>query len=395
MGTMRAAITIATRIIRQRIRDRSAIVFAIVTPIGLALAFSALIPNEFSSFRTQFIVVDLDRGPTSRVLIDEVLGGLVRADVVDLESMADEHAAADAVRDGRAGAAIVIPDGFSETVQAGSPAQIRVLGGEFAVSLEVARSAVSRFADSLGTVQLMLATNARLGGELDPVTGEAARAATHDPAPITVVDSSIAVQQANLATFYGAAMAIMFVFFATQYGALAILADRQVGTMSRLLAAPISPASILLGAALASFVLGLVSMSVLVVATTVLQQADWGPPILVAVLILAAVCAAMGISLLVGSIAHTPQQAGGLNAIVALSLSAIGGVFIPVSQAPEALAQLSQVTPHYWFLRGIDTLAAASSGLADIVPSAGILLAMGVATGAVGLARARRSLVPR
>ena len=47
-------------------------------------------------------------------------------------------------------------------------------------------------------------------------------------------------RQASLATFYGAAMAIMFVFFATQYGALALLADRQVGTMSRFLAAPIS-----------------------------------------------------------------------------------------------------------------------------------------------------------
>lgn len=395
IGTMRAAFTIAARIIRQRIRDRSAIVFSIVTPIGLALAFSVLVPNEFSSFRTHFVVVDHDAGPASRVLVDEVLGALVKADVVDLEMLADETAAADAVREGRAGAAIVIPDGFSESVQAGSPAQIRILGGEFAVSLEVARSAVSRFADNLGAVQLMLATDSGLGGAIDPGAVAAAQAAIHLPAPITVVDSNVASRQASLATFYGAAMAIMFVFFATQYGALAILADRQVGTMSRLLAAPISPLAILLGAALASFVLGLVSMSVLVVATTVLQGAAWGPPAFVALLIVAAVCAAMGISLLVGSIARTPQQAGGLNAIVALSLSAIGGVFVPVSQAPETLAQLSQITPHYWFLRGIDTLAASTAGFVDIVPSLGILLAMGVVTGALGLARARQALVPR
>ena len=393
-GTMRAALTIAARIIRQRIRDRSAIVFSIVTPIGLALAFSVLVPNEFSSFRTHFVVVDQDQGPASQVLVNEVLGALVKADVVDLESMTDEDAAASAVREGRAGAAIVIPDGFSESVQAGSPAQVRILGGEFAVSLEVARSAVSRFADSVGAVQLMLATNARLGGGIDPATVAAAQTAIHEPAPITVVDSSVTSRQSSLATFYGAAMAIMFVFFATQYGALAILSDRQVGTMSRLLAAPISPAAILLGAAFASFVLGVISMSVLGVVTTLVQGAAWGPPALVAVLIVAAVCAAMGISMLAGSIARTPQQAGGLNAIVALSLSALGGVFIPISQAPETLAQLSQITPHFWFMRGIDTLAASTSGLADIVPSLGILLAMGAATGAVGLARARQALVP-
>ena len=80
--------------------------------------------------------------------------------------------------------------------------------------------------------------------------------------------------------------------------------------------------------------LGLVSMTVLVVATTVLIHASWGPPPLVALLIVSAVVAAMGISMVVASVARTPQQAGGLNAIVALSLAAIGGVFIPLSQAP-------------------------------------------------------------
>jgi ABC-2 type transport system permease protein len=103
----------------------------------------------------------------------------------------------------------------------------------------------------------------------------------------------------------------------------------------------------------------------------------------------------MGISTLVSSVARTPQQAGGLNAIVALSLSAIGGVFIPVSQAPAGLAVAAQVTPHYWFLRGVDTLAADTATLADLAPSIGILLVMAVVTGAIGLARARAALTAR
>jgi ABC-2 type transport system permease protein len=190
-------------------------------------------------------------------------------------------------------------------------------------------------------------------------------------------------------------MAIMFVFFATQYGALALVSDRQVGTMNRFLAAPISAWSILAGASIAGFVLGLVAMAVLAVATTLLQGADWGPPALVIPLIVAAVLAATGISTLVSSIARTPQQAGGLNAIVALSLAAIGGIFIPVSQAPAGLATAAQVTPHYWFLRGIDTLASDAATLADLGPSLGILLAIGVITGAVGLLRARTALTAR
>jgi hypothetical protein len=59
------------------------------------------------------------------------------------------------------------------------------------------------------------------------------------------------------------------------------------------------------------------------------------------------------------------------------------------------MVRLSQITPHAWFLRGIDTLSGGSPGVADIAPSLGVLLAMGLVTGAIGLARARATLVPR
>jgi len=392
---MRAAIVIAGRILRQRLRDRSAIVFAILTPLGLALAFSVLIPNEFSSFHTRFVVVNRDGGHVAGILVTDVLGSLKAADVADIDILASETAATDEVRDGSAAAAIVIPEGFTAAVEAGRPAEVRIVGGEFAVSVEIARSAVSRFASSVGSIQLMVATTVAGGGAPDAETVTAAQVAAAEPGPIAITDTALEQRQANLATFYGAAMAIMFVFFATQYGALALLADRQVGTMSRLLAAPISPAAILGGASFAGFVLGLVAMTVMIVATTLLQGANWGPPALLAPLVLTAVAAAMGISMLVASVARTPQQAGSLNAIVALSLAAVGGVFIPISQAPETLAMVSQVTPHFWFLRGIDTLAGPTATLGDIAPSLAVLLAIGILTGAMGLVRARAALVAR
>ena len=111
-------------------------------------------------------------------------------------------------------------------------------------------------------------------------------------------------------------------------------------------------------------------------------------------LVIAAVISAVGISTLVATLARTVEQAGGLNAIVALCMAAIGGVFIPLSQAPEILARLSLVTPHAWFLRAVDTLALPTAGFADTMPSVLVLVAIGVVTGAIGLARARRTLVP-
>jgi linearmycin/streptolysin S transport system permease protein len=393
MRNVRVALVIAARILRQRLRDRSAIVFSVLTPLGLAVAFSLLIPNDFASFHTRFVVVDQDGGMLATALVDDVLGGLATAGVADTDRVADEASAAAEVRSEKASAAIIIPAGFTTAIQSGKPTRLRILGGAFPASLAVARAAVGRFASDIGATQLLIATTAATGQAVDSTTIERATQAVHEASPITVAESAPQRLQASLATFYGAAMAIMFVFFATQYGALALLADRQGGTLNRLLASPASPAAIVLGSSLAGFALGLVSMTVLVVATTLLVGATWGPAWLVAILVIAAVTAAMGISAAVASISRTPQQAGGLNAIVALSMAAIGGVFIPLSQAPPALATISVITPHAWFIRGINTLSGANPGLGDVGQPILVLLAFGLVTGAIGLARARRSLM--
>lgn len=391
---MRAALIIARRILVQRFRDRSAIVFAVLTPLGLAVAFSALIAGNTDSFHTAFAVVDDDRGAYSQVLRDEVLGGLSRAGLVDIVIVPTEAAARDAVTSDLVGAAIVIPAGLSAAIQAGQPTQLRILGGTGPFARQVAEAAVAGFAHQVGAIQLTIATVVAAGGAADPAIVSAVAAAAHGPSPIQVIGDAAQHRQASLATFYGAAMAMMFLFFATQYGALALLGDRRVGTLNRLLAAPVSQASIVLGGALAAFAMGLVSMTTLMVATNLLRGAYWGPPLPVALLIGGATFAAMGLALIVATLARTTEQASGLNAIVAISMAAIGGVFIPLAQAPEVMSRIAQITPHAWFLRAIDTLSVPAAGLADVAPSILVLIGMGAVTSAIGLARARRSLVP-
>ena len=391
---MRAALVIAGRILRQRLRDRSAILFAVLTPLGLAIAFAAIIPDFSPNFHTRILLVDQDRGHVVDVLRDQVLAGVAASGIADIGAVADEAAATAEIDADRAGAAIVVPAGFTDAVTRGEGTEVRVLSGANPTAREVTRAIVTRFAQDVGAVQLAVRTVGATGGQVDQAAIESATAAIEAPSPIAVTELAADKRQAGLSTFYAAAMAIMFVFFATQYGALALLGERRDGTLNRLLAAPVAPAAIVLGGSLAGMVLGLVAMTTMVVATTLLVHASWGPPALLAILLLAAVVAATGISTLVSTLAKTVEQAGGLNAIIALSMAAIGGVFIPLSQAPELLSRIALITPHAWFLRAIDTMSVPEVGFAEILPSVVVLVAMGLVTGAIGLARARRTLVP-
>jgi len=391
---MRVAFVIAGRILRQRIRDRSAIIFAVLTPLGLALAFAAIIPDFTTDFHTTIAIVDQDHGAAATALVDGPFAALATAGIADIRSFTDEADARAAVASEDVGVAVVIPTGFTAAIHDATQTQVRILGGTGAVARELARATVTAFAEQVDAGQLTVETVAATGGIVDAATVQRVRESLQGTAPITLTDVQSAHRQASMATFYGAAMAIMFVFFATQYGALAILSERRVGTLNRLLAAPIGKGSVILGGSIAGFVLGLFAMTILVVATTLIGHASWGPPPLVALLVVSAVVAAIGISTLVATLARTVEQAGGLNAIVALCMAAVGGVFIPLSQAPEILARMSLVTPHAWFLRAIDTLSVPSAVLGDILPTVVVLVGMGVVTGGIGLARARGALVP-
>jgi ABC-2 type transport system permease protein len=109
--------------------------------------------------------------------------------------------------------------------------------------------------------------------------------------------------------------------------------------------------------------------------------------------VLATAIAATGIATLVVGFARTEEQAGGAVAIVALTLGVLGGSFFPLSQAPEGMATLSLMTPHAWFIRGINDLAA-GGGPEAVAGSILVLLAVGAVTGGIGLTRARRVVTP-
>ena len=141
--------------------------------------------------------------------------------------------------------------------------------------------------------------------------------------------------------------------------------------------------------------LGVTAMTLLVVATTLLIGADWGPPLGVAAVTVAAVIAAIGIATLVTSFMKTAEAAGAANSAVAITLGILGGSFSPTSQAPEAMAVIALFTPHGWFMRGLGDMQGTGAVVIDCLPSVGVLLAMGLITGAIGMARARRLVTPR
>jgi ABC-2 type transport system permease protein len=209
-----------------------------------------------------------------------------------------------------------------------------------------------------------------------------------------LADQTTALRQLSLASYFSASMAILFLFFSAQMGLVSLFDERRQGTLGRILAGPVKPWTVLGGKILGGFVQGMLAMTVLVVATTLLIGAAWGSPLGVALVCTAAVIAALGISTLVISFTNSAEVAGAASSAVAITLGVLGGTFSPTAQAPEVMGTLALFTPHGWFMRGLGDMQGGGT-VADGLPAVGVLLAMGLVTGGIGMARARRLVKAR
>lgn len=394
---MRTALLIAGKDLRQRLRDASAIVMAIVLPLALAVILSLIlgdVTGQTMSFR--YAVVDQDHGPISRMFRDEVLAAVEREGLVQVTAAPSVPAARHLIDQGTVASAIVVPEGFSAAVQRGGTPKLAVIGDvDQQLATDLARSLADGFAQSLNGTRLAVATVQHVGGRtLDPAAVDAlVRRASRMASPVVLGDMSASRKELDPNTYFAAGMAVFFVFFTVQFGVSSLLDERKDGTLGRLLAAPVRRGAILSGKLLGAFLLGLLSMTVLIMATGLLLGARWGNPIGVGLLVAAGVLAALAIMALVATIAKTSEQAGNWQAVIALLLGMFGGSFFSLSQAGGLFAKVSLLTPHAWFLRGLGELAG-GAGPSAVLPSVAAILAFAVVTGSVATVRLGRFTRP-
>lgn len=391
---MGRVLAIARKDLLQRFRDRSAIVIGFLVPFGLVAVFSLTLSDvdEEGDFSATYAVADEDGGEVAGAFVS-FLEDLDFAEIRAAESPGDASAL---VEDGDADAAFVIPEGFSASASAGRGGELRVVvEPQAGIAGLIARSLARSYASEIDAVGVSVATV--LGDRVtqaEPAEVDAlVQAARAIGAPAEVDRQAAESRLFSATTFYAAGMAVFFVFFTVEFGVRSLLQERQDGTLARLLVAPLRPSTIISAKALASFAVGLVSMSALVLASAFLLGAEWGDPLGVAALVLVGVMAAMGMTALVATLARTPAQASSYASVMAVVMGLLGGTFFPVSQGPGVLVAVSFLTPHAWLMRGFQELASGGD-LVGVLPAVGAVLAFAVVAGGLALSRAGR-LVPR
>jgi ABC-2 type transport system permease protein len=385
-----AALIIAGKDLRQRLRDRSAIVLGLIAPLLIAALMSFAFKGT-ETFHYSLGVVNDDHGAVATQLVKS-LESKASQTVLTVVPLANESVARTAVHDGHEAAAIVIPSGFTASLSAVHPKSLAVITSvNHQIEANVTRAIAGSFTAQINADRLSVESALASGASTSSLATLSADAATLR-IPLQSIERPIGASQLSAISYYGPAMAIFFLLFTISFASRSFFVDRTEGMIERMRAAPVRPGAILVGKALSVFVYGTLSLATVGVITSVAFGAHWGSPLAACLLGLALVVSVVCMTALVIGVSRTQRQAEGFASLLVFGLALLGGNFIVISSSPPLMRTLALFTPNGEAMRGFTDLATIGGGLSTVVRPIEAILLICLVTGGAAMTLARRAV---
>lgn len=363
----------------QILRDRKAFMFLLLMPILFTIlfgfAFSGTGKGPADS-RLPVGYLDLDNGTYSQHLKNMLTGStVIRLDEDTTRSETDLN---QLVADEKLAAALIVPAGYSQSVQDGTPLKLTFIADPSNPSASTIQgevmAATNRMMSAIRTAQIFGQTTSAF-----TLAFEQALSAWQDP-PVQVVSTSSATikMQDDItlsATHTSPGMMLQFAIAGLIGAATVIVNERKTRSLQRLLTTATSRVHILLGHYLAIFTLIFGQFVLLITFGQLFLHVDYLriPLATLLVAVAAAACiSAMG--LLIGVFAKSEEQTVIFVMIPMFVLSGLGGAWMPLEFTGAAFQSIGHVSPVAWAMDGFKNIVARGLGFSSVlVPAAALL----------------------
>ena len=174
---------------------------------------------------------------------------------------------------------------------------------------------------------------------------------------------------------YISGMAVMFLLFTVSGTASTLLEERQIGTLKRLLIAPISSNEILFSKQIYTNITGFIQLTVMFIFGWIVFSLDIFSNVfalLFTIISTTLACSSLGI--LLATLFKTQKEVSNISILVVLGMSALGGSMVPSFVMPSFVNNIGKFTINHWAMRGFTNIFWREQGLAGVLKSNLILL---------------------
>lgn len=403
--------------------DRQGALMTVLVPVVLASLLGMLFAPRASASVLHLLVVSSDAEP----LVTKLVTAIDASENFEVERVS-EAVARERVAKGRASLALILPPGTAESLRPenlfqGERRRVELLyDPSNEIEANMARGLLIQVSmqetmASLADPQAMATSfeswERRLAPDTDPALREFVRAGRGlkeraKPEPSAGKASAggglspplefekVAVAASGGARGYNsyahnfAGMLLMFLLFAAQSRAKALIGEREAGTLVRLRLTGASHTRILLGVGASTALIALLASTlVYAVGMLVFGIRIQGPLAGFVGVVLAQALFVGGFALLLAGLGRTEEQVGAIGPFVVLVMCFAGGAMFPSFMMPSWLRTLSLVLPTYWATDGLAAMTWRGLGLSSAALPIAFLLAWASLSAIIGIRRFR------
>lgn len=339
--------------LRQVFRDSRMARVVVVAPLIQLLVFGYAVSTDLRE--ATLFVVDHDGSAASRELIDAFqAGGLFRVTAVS-EQPAELLRAFD---HGDALAALIVPRGFATALEERRATVQLLFDGTDSNQSTLAKGYAERIVESWGASRMV-------GVAATPLL---------DARPRAWYNADLSSRVYNVPAVIGAILMLICQLLT----AMAIVREREIGTLEQLLVSPLRPFELILGKTIPFALIGLADLLLIsVVAVLWFEVPFRGNPLLLLLAACLFLVCGLGIGLLISTLSQTQQEAFLSSFLIFMPAMLLSGFMFPVSSMPRAFQLLTLLNPLRHFLEIVRGVFLKGVGLADVLPQLGALALLG------------------
>lgn len=381
---MHALLRVVVKESQQLRRDRKLLPAMLLGPLLQLLALGFAANTDVDPMR--LVSVDADRTQASRRLLDRFTGS-GRFELVGTES--SDRAVERWLLQGEADLALVVGEGFGRAIETGRPPRIQLLAdgtdaSTAVVSLGYASAILQELAGEV--LARRLERRERPGGEPARWGG---------PSRIELVPRIFYNPDLKSRWFYvPAILAITLLLTTMILPSMAVVREREAGTLEQIIVTPIRPWQLIVGKLLPFAVIGIVDLLlVTALAVGLFRVPVRGSVGVLVLLTLPFLATTLGLGLLASTLVRTQQQAMMASTfLLMVPMIYLSGLIFPIENMPRPIQIATYGIPLRYYAEIIRAVFLKGSGLELLWPAGAVLLGYGIATLGVASARFRKSL---
>ena len=168
---------------------------------------------------------------------------------------------------------------------------------------------------------------------------------------------------------------IFGVFFIVLTLASSFINEKNSGTFQRILTSPLPKSALVLGKLIPYYLINLIQITLMFAVGILFFDLRLISIPAMTIVSLALSAAAIGLGLMVAAICRTEAQVNSLSVLLAILLSALGGMMVPTFVMPSFMKSLSLFTPHAWALAGYHDIIIRGLGVINVLDETSVLIA--------------------